>query len=194
VNPLRWPHLIYIRSMSSSRKLPVTWRGALALVLLLALSGCAAPPLGPKPPAENAIPAQSTGRFVAMEEGIRAAQGSDASGFRLVESNVDGLKWRLVLIDSATHSLDLQYYVWFGDTVGQLLMARVIAAADRGVKVRMLFDDLNTMLHDMTSVELRDACWRASTAIPTSRSASSTPGAALPGWAAFSKAQPTSSA
>ena len=48
--------------MSSSRKLPVTWRGALALVLVLvlALSGCAAPPLGPKPPAENAMPAQST--------------------------------------------------------------------------------------------------------------------------------------
>ena len=143
--------------MSSSRKLPVAWMGALALVLVLALSGCAAPPLGPKPPAENAVPAQSTGRFVAMEEGIRAAQGSDASGFRLVESNADGLKWRLVLIDSATHSLDLQYYVWFGDATGQLLMARVIAAADRGVKVRMLFDDLNTMLHDMTSPELRDA-------------------------------------
>ena len=62
-----------------------------------------------------------------------------------------------MLIDSATHSLDLQYYVWFGDATGQLLMARVIAAADRGVKVRMLFDDLNTMLHDMTSPELRDA-------------------------------------
>jgi putative cardiolipin synthase len=72
--------------------------------------------------------------------------------------------------------------------VGQLLMARVMAAADRGVKVRMLFDDLNTMLHDMTSVELRDAAagaidrhpnieirvfnaWRSATAGPRGRGA-----------------------
>jgi putative cardiolipin synthase len=143
--------------MSSSRCFPATWTSALALALVLALSGCAAPPIGPKPPPEQAMPAQSTGRFAAMEQAVSTAHGPDASGFRLVESNADGLKWRLVLIDSASHSLDLQYYVWFGDATGQLLMARVIAAADRGVKVRMLFDDLNTMLHDMTSPELRDA-------------------------------------
>ena len=63
----------------------------------------------------------------------------------------------LAVIDGARHSLDIQYYVWFADGAGQLLMARVIAAADRGVKVRMLFDDLNTMLRTMGSPELRDA-------------------------------------
>jgi putative cardiolipin synthase len=161
---------------------------------LLALSGCAAPPLGPKPPAENAMPAQSTGRFVAMEEGIRAAQGSDASGFRLVESNVDGLKWRLVLIDGARHSLDVQYYVWFADGAGQLLMARVIAAADRGVKVRMLFDDLNTMLHTMSSPELRDAMLARVDAHPhiEVRVFNAWRGAA--GWAGWARASPISRA
>ena len=84
-------------------------------------------------------------------------RGPDISGFRLLESNADGLKWRLVLIDNARHTIDLQYYVWFGDASGQLLMARTIAAADRGVKVRILFDDLNTMLRRMTDPELRDA-------------------------------------
>ena len=38
-----------------------------------------------------------------------------------------------------------------------MLLSRVIAAADRGVKVRILFDDLSTMLRRMTSPELRDA-------------------------------------
>ena len=33
----------------------------------------------------------------------------------------------------------------------------MIAAANRGVRVRLLFDDLNTLLHDMTHVKLRDA-------------------------------------
>jgi putative cardiolipin synthase len=36
----------------------------------------------------------------------------------LLQSNLDALRWRLALIDSARHSLDLQYYVWFGDKVG----------------------------------------------------------------------------
>jgi putative cardiolipin synthase len=74
-----------------------------------------------------------------------------------LQRNEDALTWRLALIDSSRNSLDLQYYVWFGDKAGQLMMARVIAAANRGVNVRLLFDDLNTLLHDMTSVELRDA-------------------------------------
>ena len=143
--------------MYPTRYSPRTWLAACAIAFVLALAGCAAPPPAPKPPVEQAMPVQGTGKFVTLEEAIRAANGPDASGFRLLESNLDGLKWRLVLIDSASHSLDLQYYVWFGDATGQLLMARVIAAADRGVRVRMLFDDLNTMLHDMTSPELRDA-------------------------------------
>jgi hypothetical protein len=58
-----------------------------------------------------------------------------------------------------------------------------MAAADRGVKVRVLFDDLNTMLHDMSQRRAaRRGCWRGWTAIPASRSASSTPGATRP-WA-----------
>ena len=113
-----------------------TWLAAWAIAFILALAGCAAPPPAPRPPVEQAMPVQGTGQFVTLEEAIRAANGPDASGFRLLESNLDGLKWRLVLIDSASHSLDLQYYVWFGDATGQLLMARLIAAADRGVKVR----------------------------------------------------------
>ena len=40
----------------------------------------------------------------------------------------------MALIENAAHTIDLQYYVWFGDISGQLLLSRVIAAADRGVK------------------------------------------------------------
>jgi putative cardiolipin synthase len=130
---------------------------AFGLALILALGGCAAPPTLPKPPAVYAEAPRADGRYAGLESRITARHGPDASGFRLLESNADGLMWRLVLIDNATHSLDLQYYVWFGDASGQLLMARVIAAADRGVKVRILFDDLNTMLVRMTRPELRDA-------------------------------------
>jgi putative cardiolipin synthase len=129
----------------------------LACSFVLFAAGCATQPPLPKPPVSEAQPPLPDSPFAAAEDGIRAAHGDTASGFRLLRVNLEALAWRLALIDSARHSLDLQYYVWFGDKVGQLLMARVIAAADRGVKVRLLFDDLSTLLHDMESVELRDA-------------------------------------
>jgi putative cardiolipin synthase len=129
----------------------------LLFLLLLSVQGCAtqAPPR--QAPAAFASSPGPDGPFHQLEGRIAGAHGVGASGFQLLERNVDGLTWRLALVDNAAHSLDLQYYVWFGDAAGQLLMARVIAAADRGVRVRVLFDDLNTLLHDMTSVELRDA-------------------------------------
>jgi putative cardiolipin synthase len=126
----------------------------LSVVLLAA---CASTPPPPRPAATYAQPPRADGPLAALDGAVRAAHGPDLSGFTLLERNEDALAWRLALVDAAHHTLDLQYYVWFGDRVGQLLMARVIAAADRGVKVRILFDDLTSMLHDMTHVELRDA-------------------------------------
>jgi putative cardiolipin synthase len=132
-------------------------QAALIIAAAVVVAGCAAPPPLPKPPAGHALAPQPDSPFASIESRIASAHGGSASGFRLLARNEDALLWRLALIDSARNSLDLQYYVWFGDKAGQLMMARVIAAADRGVRVRLLFDDLNTLLHDMTSVELRDA-------------------------------------
>jgi len=121
------------------------------------LAACAAPPVWQKPAPDHAMAPRADSLFAEAESRITATHGTDKSGFSLLERNDRALQWRLALIDSARHSIDLQYYVWFGDTVGKLMMLRVIDAADRGVKVRILFDDLSTMLHDMTHVELRDA-------------------------------------
>jgi putative cardiolipin synthase len=51
---------------------------------------------------------------------------------------------------AAGRTLDLQYYVWRGDTTGQLLGREVLAAADRGVAVRMLLDDVYAIGHERT--------------------------------------------
>lgn len=127
------------------------------LFLALVIGGCASTPPLPRPPAGSAQAPRDDGLLAEVERRITTQHGAEASGFRLLDSNANGLRYRLALIGGAKHSVDAQYYVWFGDAAGQLLMARVIAAADRGVKVRLLFDDLNTMLHDMGSPELRDA-------------------------------------
>ncbi len=60
----------------------------------------------------------------------------------------DGIVARLSLIGNAERTLDLQYYLWDSDVVGYLLLSQLLAAADRGVSVRLLVDDLK--LRDRT--------------------------------------------
>jgi putative cardiolipin synthase len=132
-------------------------RFPLLVLIAASLTACSSlPDKIPRSAPEYAVPARPDSLFAPMEAAIRAKAGPDASGFLLLETNESGLTWRLALIDSARHSLDLQYYVWFGDPSGVLLMKRVVQAADRGVKVRILLDDLNSMLRDMTTPEIRD--------------------------------------
>jgi putative cardiolipin synthase len=57
-------------------------------------------------------------------------------------SPTDGLLSRLALIDQARQSVDAQYYLWDTDAVGFLLLKGLIDAADRGVTIRLLVDDL----------------------------------------------------
>lgn len=129
--------------------------GALCLGLAACSTGIAVLPYEP-PPAEFAIPPAPDGAFFELEDYYRTEHGTDISGFELLDSNEDALRWRLALIDSARYSIDLQYYLWYGDTAGQLMAARLLDAADRGVKIRVIVDDLNTLLQDAASVVLRD--------------------------------------
>lgn len=81
----------------------------------------------------------------------------------------DALAARVALIDEATSRLDLQYYEWDSDNVGYLLLGRLIAAADRGVAVRLLVDDLrfrkrtyraaSLSLHPNIAVRLLNPLW-----------------------------------
>src|SRR3546814_15231448 len=109
------------------------------------LVGCATLPAElPLGPSGYAPVPQPGGPLADAEATLQARIGAERSGFHLLGVNEDSLRWRLALIDSAQHSLDLQYYVWWGDESGSLLLSRVVAAADRGVKVRIIVDDLTT--------------------------------------------------
>ena len=70
------------------------------------------------------------------------------SCFLLLDRNDEDLKWRLALIDSARISLDLQTYLWARDFSGRLLISRMLKAAERGVRVRLLVDDFLTRGRD----------------------------------------------
>jgi len=69
----------------------------------------------------------------------------EESGFYLLENNVDAFTARLNLINQAQQTLDLQYYSFHGDVSGKLIAQALIKAADRGVRVRVLLDDIDTL-------------------------------------------------
>ena len=119
------------------------------ILVTLTLGACATVPddIGPLPEEIAADPAPS-GILASIAETIARTEGDDRSGFHLLDKNADALSWRLALIDSAESSLDLLYYLWYSDDSGRLLIERVYRAADRGVRVRLLVDDLLLMGDD----------------------------------------------
>jgi putative cardiolipin synthase len=67
------------------------------------------------------------------------------SGYCVLNNGLDGFIARAQLIAKAQSSLDLQYYIFREDKTGMLLTEQLIRAADRGVKIRILVDDGNTL-------------------------------------------------
>ena len=65
----------------------------------------------------------------------------DQSGVVLLDSGHEAFISRIALADAAERSLDAQYYIWNADLTGRLLADRLLQAAERGVRVRLLLDD-----------------------------------------------------
>lgn len=61
-----------------------------------------------------------------------------------LEKSLDAFAARYRLAEMSEHTLDVQYYIWQDDMSGRLLFSALLAAAKRGVRVRLLLDDNNT--------------------------------------------------
>jgi putative cardiolipin synthase len=71
-----------------------------------------------------------------------APEDASLSGTRLLANPREAFRARFGFAALAEKSLDLQYYLWKADITGQLLLFRALEAADRGVQVRILIDDI----------------------------------------------------
>lgn len=114
----------------------------LLAVLLAALTGCASLPSDVVRPPSLAIPAgtdTTLGRIAANSQ-----PAPELSGFRLLPVAAFALDTRLQLIRRAERSVDVQYYHIADDEVGHLLLRALRDASQRGVRVRLLVDDLYT--------------------------------------------------
>ncbi len=132
-------------------------RLAAAAVILLVLSACAGPELKDEVQPREATyakPPATTGVIADVAKSIGAKHDADTSGFKLLDASRDGLEWRLALIDSAVSSIDIMTYLWYPDVSGKLILERAVLAAQRGVHVRLVVDDLLTIDQDEFIIDL----------------------------------------
>jgi putative cardiolipin synthase len=121
---------------------------AFGLILVaVGLTGCASLP---KPSLDWNVrhPVDTTNSAWARTLEPAMASHPGLSGIELLQYGQDALSARLALADTAERSLDLQYFLWRPDASGRLLAEHVLRAADRGVRVRLLLDDVGGTASD----------------------------------------------
>jgi putative cardiolipin synthase len=114
----------------------------------IAVNACA--PLEPRPelPIDTAIPPGNSSTFDRATANAEA-QHPGQSAFRLVIEGTEAFVTRAHSARMAERSLDVQTYIWHADLTGLYLAHVLLDAADRGVKVRLLIDDLDARAKNM---------------------------------------------
>lgn len=131
------------------------FRMALVLAVLSWAGGCASLPAQVERPVTRAfaVPEQTPlGELVHSRR--TQARARSESGFHLLDSVDTAFTSRLALIESARRTLDLQYYAIHADASTEILLQRIREAARRGVRVRILLDDFNTVGEDAQVLRL----------------------------------------
>ncbi len=135
---------------------------SLLLVAAVTTAGCAS--LEPRPELPLAAAIQ-VGNGTALDQLIADAEARHPgeSGFRLVREGPEAFAIRARTAQVAGRSLDIQTYIWHADLTGAYLAHLVLEAADRGVRVRLLVDDMDARaknygfaaLHEHPNIEVR---------------------------------------
>lgn len=116
---------------------------ALRVLPFLVLLACS-----PEPPARSALPQElaiAPGQDSPIDRATLAAEAEHAgmSAFRLVVEGGEAFALRAHSAREAARSLDVQTYIWHPDLTGLALANALLEAADRGVRVRLLLDDMD---------------------------------------------------
>lgn len=138
------------------------WIAAVLAVGIVVLRLTHPLPALPEGPASTAMPASAETALGATLMPLVAAHPGRSGVVPLADGR-DALAARILLARAAQESIDAQYYIWQTDTTGWLLLDELRAAAERGVRVRLLLDDngipgLDAVLADldaMDNVEVR---------------------------------------
>ena len=132
------------------------WWFPWVLAVAMALGGCSVLPTRDAVLDSNALAADlqgSLGRMLRDSTPVDVPAGH--SGFRLLHDGAHALDARVALARAARQSLDVQYYVVASDPTGTYFLSVLRSAAARGVRVRLLLDDLHADEADPVLLDLR---------------------------------------
>ncbi|MEG0000177.1 MAG: phospholipase D family protein [Comamonas sp.] len=120
-------------------------------VLLLAacsalstLSACSLPPLDHRTASAALVHETAADTPLGRALAPQIAAHAGLSGIYALSDPLEAFATRALLMRAAQRTLDVQYYIWHDDTTGALLTQELLAAAGRGVRVRLLLDDVGT--------------------------------------------------
>mgnify|MGYP001818327132 CR=1 FL=1 len=127
-------------------KMSACWpRRALGIALLLAaLSGCSTIDFDYPRTESHALTDTDDTELGRLIQPIVVDKPEGESGFLTMLNGIDALAARLMLGRRAEKSIDVQYYLIKNDVVGRVFIYNLLNAADRGVRVRLLVDDMFT--------------------------------------------------
>ena len=115
----------------------------IAIVFIVGLGACASLPDNTNRPESHVF--DDTRETALGRSFDRISQGhtSGESAFFLLADGLDAFVARAVLANLAERSIDTQYYMIHNDVVGSLFVDSLYKAAERGVRVRLLVDDID---------------------------------------------------
>ncbi|WP_312481885.1 phospholipase D family protein [Stutzerimonas nitrititolerans] len=113
----------------------------LLLLTVLLLAGCATQEV-PRPDS-YVLPAHDSPLASQLRQ-LAAERSPGHSGFRLLSASSEAFAARMKMIRAAQVSLDVQYYIVHDGLTTRALVNELLEAADRGVRVRVLLDDLTS--------------------------------------------------
>ena len=121
---------------------------------ILILTGCAGLPQHVKKYPSAALQSPQNTELAKIVEASEDGSSKNLSGVRLLASGEEAFDSLIALADHAQRTLDIQYYIIHQDESARALLDHVREAADRGVRVRVLVDDLNTAGEDRRFLHL----------------------------------------
>jgi putative cardiolipin synthase len=126
-------------------------RLSVLIVTTVVLSACVSAPLNyPRQHSTAITETESRSTREAVSALAWVDGRKDVNGFYPLTEGFDAFGARLNLMDGAEKSLDIQYFLMKPDNAGLVFAAKMLRAADRGVRVRLLLDDI------FTTVDIND--------------------------------------
>lgn len=125
---------------SLERKLVIKWMTIFFLLSSL-LQGCALPQLSDRTQSSALSPQLASETTLGKSLAGRLAQNPGKAGIYPIQDPKQAFASRVALARAAQRTIDIQSYLWHNDTTGTLMLNELFAAAERGVRVRLLLDD-----------------------------------------------------